>query len=562
MDWRNEAASDLPRPSPREPRTLRQDLLDEVQDHLLLAAEQERETNETASDDEIRKNVIERFGNPAAVVRRLWWEAMKEAIMRDRIIAGAAVVTALAFVLFVVGVWMQMSNRQDALLSAIQELKQGEARPEYETTLVLHRGSLNGPSAEGIEVQVTHKPPEGNAIGVEDVTGPDGSVTFKFQNEGNYDLTLFDPVSSMTLEKQLTIFAGHGEGEEHIAAPDIGSAELRLQTPLPPEIRDQEALLLVELGCEMTVEGSEWRYDRKLLVGHRGASKEFRTIARGSGSAWGVHSEYFDPGALSLEKLQAPDLPVSLLTVCPAVLELRVGMGHLNNKFTAPVSTYVAKYPPGKFLLEPGAEGQLIPIEENMLEEWLEMIRYQRGLRFTNEKGWAQRLGVVPSAFLRRAQSCAGTQVERDEQSNLKVYEDRIALSDSVVQMLDLCGESEALLIQAQEPFQASEDGKSIEMLLAWPTNPPPEGSPNVYFADNQSVKQLEVEFEQFEEPQWGRIVLPPEIHSVNAGAVFMITIPGISPGALFQLPPLLAEFEEVDLTLAKEAMELCPEAE
>jgi len=556
MDWRDEAARDLPRPSPREPRTLRQDILDEVQDHLLLAAEEERAARKDADDDEIRKSVIERFGNPAAVARRLWWDAMKEVIMRDRIIAATVVVVGIAFVVFVAGGWTHLSRRQDALLAAIQEMKQVSARPEYEAILVLHRGSLEGPPAEGVEVSLSHKAGEGPALVIDDKTGADGSVTFRFQNEGKYDITLFDPVSAMTLKKQLTVFAGHGEGEKHIAAPDIGSAELRLQSPLPPQISDDEALLLVELGCEMTVDGAEWRFDKKLFVGRPGTVTEATEVGSGSSQAWGVGCGFLAP--VPLRNLQTPDLPVSVLMVSPAVPE-RLGVGRLRDTFAAPMSAFFAKYPPGKCLLEPGTEAHLIPLEENTLEKWLEVIQYNRAIGMAIDRDWAQLLRGVQGALLHKAQPCMSASVARDEQGNIKVHEDKIAVSDSVVQALEMCGQAEALLIQAQETFEASAGAKRIEILLTWRGSKPAEGPLRVYFVDKESVKQVDVALRQFEETQWGTILLPPEIRTIDAGALFLAAVPGIPPREMLEPSPLFAEFEDIDLTPAKQAMELCP---
>ena len=72
-------AAALPAPRDDEPDTLRQDILDELRDHLACAMQRDM----IASPDEAtaQQSVRNRFGDPAAIAFRLYWDAMWEKIM-------------------------------------------------------------------------------------------------------------------------------------------------------------------------------------------------------------------------------------------------------------------------------------------------------------------------------------------------------------------------------------------------------------------------------------------------------------------------------------------------
>ena len=76
MGWYDEAEQGLPPQRHREPTALRQEILDELTDHLTLAAERESESG-VEDERQIRTRVLKKFGNPAAIARTLWWDAMK-----------------------------------------------------------------------------------------------------------------------------------------------------------------------------------------------------------------------------------------------------------------------------------------------------------------------------------------------------------------------------------------------------------------------------------------------------------------------------------------------------
>ncbi len=94
MDWREAAADGLPTPRDDEPASLRQDILDELADHLDCALA--RELSKHITPEEAVANVKRRFGEPRELARRLWLDAMRNAIMSKRLtLAAMAFMTAI-----------------------------------------------------------------------------------------------------------------------------------------------------------------------------------------------------------------------------------------------------------------------------------------------------------------------------------------------------------------------------------------------------------------------------------------------------------------------------------
>jgi hypothetical protein len=116
MDFRDGLSALLPPPRDDEPTTLRQDILDELGDHLACAYN--RELLRGADSTVARQRVLERFGDPAAVARRLWFDAMKGKIMAQRVFIASCVLVTAASLALVGLVWRQLSMTQREAASA------------------------------------------------------------------------------------------------------------------------------------------------------------------------------------------------------------------------------------------------------------------------------------------------------------------------------------------------------------------------------------------------------------------------------------------------------------
>ncbi len=86
MAGRDDLLADLPAPHADEPPTLRQDIADELADHLKCAAQ--RESFHHLDPADIERRVLARFGDPRKIARQLWFEAMKEILMSQKILLG------------------------------------------------------------------------------------------------------------------------------------------------------------------------------------------------------------------------------------------------------------------------------------------------------------------------------------------------------------------------------------------------------------------------------------------------------------------------------------------
>jgi len=116
VDWREAAADGLPAPRIDEPASLRQDILDELADHLDCALK--RELTKNITPDEAVENVKRRFGNPRDLARRLWLDAMKDTIMSKRLTLAAMGLMTVTCLLLVLFAWRALVATQQAALHA------------------------------------------------------------------------------------------------------------------------------------------------------------------------------------------------------------------------------------------------------------------------------------------------------------------------------------------------------------------------------------------------------------------------------------------------------------
>lgn len=130
MDWPDDLLAGLPSPRGDEPASLRRDIEDELADHLHCAMQRER----TATDDDqaARRAVLARFGNPRRVACKLWFDAMKGKIMKDRLMIAASILMMLTCAAAIGAMWLTLKESREvnaALLAQIKELAIRPAQP-------------------------------------------------------------------------------------------------------------------------------------------------------------------------------------------------------------------------------------------------------------------------------------------------------------------------------------------------------------------------------------------------------------------------------------------------
>src|SRR5690606_29576342 len=147
----DDIAAELPAPRDDEPESLRQDIVDELADHLQCALHREllagghsspsqqasprRESGDSESEHTARQHpqtdvwgspdyawqqVLTRFGSPAHIARQLWWDAMKERVMAQRFTAIMAAITAAAAIAVAILLWRGIDQQAQAA-AAVQQ---------------------------------------------------------------------------------------------------------------------------------------------------------------------------------------------------------------------------------------------------------------------------------------------------------------------------------------------------------------------------------------------------------------------------------------------------------
>lgn len=197
MDWPDLVSEGLPPPRSDEPVRLRQDIADELADHLAcaLSRERRRADDETAA----RRAVLDRFGDPKAIARRLWFDAMKEIIMRERLVlvlAGVLLITVLVGGLLT---WQSMKlNREvnQAILAKLDSMNAPAARAEVpenwsKAKIRLVRGSPDGPPIKGTRVELLGKAfDDTDKTSLEATTDDQGVAMFGPVRPGKYGIRI------------------------------------------------------------------------------------------------------------------------------------------------------------------------------------------------------------------------------------------------------------------------------------------------------------------------------------------------------------------------------------
>jgi hypothetical protein len=128
MPWDDQIESGFPVPDPDEPESLRQDILDELRDHIECAMN--RELLKDGDSNKAQQRVLVRFGDPLKIVRRLWVEAMQEKLMSKRLNVITVAILSIACVVACGMTWSMAQQLQRATENAqqasIKLLQQGE----------------------------------------------------------------------------------------------------------------------------------------------------------------------------------------------------------------------------------------------------------------------------------------------------------------------------------------------------------------------------------------------------------------------------------------------------
>lgn len=108
MDWPEEFEQSFPPARDDEPMSLRQDIADELADHLECALRSQLLT--TRDEASAQAQVVDHFGDPRHLARQLWLEAMQEKIMSKRVALAVTSLVSTVCVVVVGMMWHVMEN--------------------------------------------------------------------------------------------------------------------------------------------------------------------------------------------------------------------------------------------------------------------------------------------------------------------------------------------------------------------------------------------------------------------------------------------------------------------
>jgi hypothetical protein len=261
MNWLTDLAEEMPAPRDDEPSSLRQDIADELADHLHSSFV--RELHRTPEEASAKQHVLDRFGDPRRVARKLWFDAMKEKMMSQRVSLTLSSLMTVAC-LGALGLMTVMLRDSREVNAAILERLQALAipqpvpapapvqpsadtlksmdwvRPKFKLVL----GARGGPAAVGYRVQL--QAGQGGAVlgetekngiiypgTVEETTGTDGLVDLGLFRFGAYHLTVTAPWGESTA-RQIGLRPGQEPIREivcPVAAPEQADVAFRIEWP-------------------------------------------------------------------------------------------------------------------------------------------------------------------------------------------------------------------------------------------------------------------------------------------------------------------------------------------
>ncbi len=278
MERFHDFAAELPDPRDDEPADLRRDIADELADHLNCAVARERLLAGGGRDEDVLSAALENFGDPAAVARRLWWDAMKEKIMAQRFISGLALVASAASLLCAVLMWQVIQNNREAqaallasqrdmMQAMIDELKNSADRStlpaaESESWQLLRVNLVDEAGNPVIGTVRLSGNTGGQAGGIQQriATDQGGIADFGKLPLGPYSLQV---ESSGECVGPLSIVHGPGRSSDHsIVCPGVAVDMVPLQFSITPpeELKTCQLYYVVQISrVGREVGGEAWR---------------------------------------------------------------------------------------------------------------------------------------------------------------------------------------------------------------------------------------------------------------------------------------------------------------
>ncbi len=125
-----------------------------------------RELLKNADEQLARQHVLNQFGDPIKIARQLWFDAMKERMMSQRIITGVSVVMAVCSIAVVGIAWMLMRESQGVNQKMLAQLAVIADRPQADSTVVKSLQRTNEAIVRELKVLAESQKPSQQSAGM------------------------------------------------------------------------------------------------------------------------------------------------------------------------------------------------------------------------------------------------------------------------------------------------------------------------------------------------------------------------------------------------------------
>jgi hypothetical protein len=242
----DEQAANLPPPQTEEPANLRRDIVDELADHLTCALKREQCADAPQENQAPQHRVLNRFGDPVAVARKLWFDALWEKIMTQRILIAACLLMAVVTCVALGFAWQSLRH-QESMIASWQETSASQLREqkEYFERLLSQSaknqppsdwnpvefrfvsGTPDGPPVPGVEVDLSINDRESGIPQMNAKSDARGVVRFERVRYGTYSINLRAPTQETT-HSFLSLQPGEGLTRTFVCPPS---------TPEPAKVK-------------------------------------------------------------------------------------------------------------------------------------------------------------------------------------------------------------------------------------------------------------------------------------------------------------------------------------
>jgi hypothetical protein len=319
----DESAAQFPPQRAEEPVNLRREIVEELRDHLTCARRREQMASGEQTEEAVRRRVLNRFGDPAAVARKLWIDWMWERIMNQRILAATCVLMAVISCVALGLAWASL-NRQEDLIATWQSTSETQMRDQQKlferllaesqksktpsdwnpVELRFVKGKEGGPPADGINVNMSIEANETGIPPMSGVSNKEGIVRFERVRYGTYHFSVRNSAKER-FATSFTLQPGEGLSRTVVCPePPTEPAQLTVRADWTDSLKDKPLWLSFDpddvyrqVAEERWQASLPWRsmVYRKLLIAPDGALVASRPFLGREVSSTSLRQAYVFP---------------------------------------------------------------------------------------------------------------------------------------------------------------------------------------------------------------------------------------------------------------------------